>query len=75
MKVARVDIVPMKTLKQDKATNAELGTSNTREKGYIIGIMDQLKRKAMVVMRVGLSFPFFFWIFFFKHIFIIVGCN
>lgn len=43
IKVANVDTVPRNTLAQDSDTNAVLGMSNKRAKGYIIGIMAHLK--------------------------------
>ena len=45
MKVARVDTVPRNVLTHDNATNAELGTENRREKGYIIGVMAHLQEQ------------------------------
>ena len=43
MNVASVDTVPKNTFIQDRATNAELGTLNMREKGYIMGTIAQLE--------------------------------
>jgi hypothetical protein len=45
MKVAMVDTVPRNTLTHDRATNAELGTSNKRENGYIIGVIAHLHER------------------------------
>ena len=42
MNVDNVDSMPRKTLMQPTATKAVLGTLNTYESGYIIGVIAQL---------------------------------
>lgn len=43
-KVATVAVMPMKRLMTIRNTYAVLGTSNQKDAGYMMGVMDQLKK-------------------------------
>ena len=45
-KVVNVEMLPRNTFMQESSTNAELGTSNTWEKGYMAGIIAQPYRNS-----------------------------
>lgn len=45
IKVEMVESIPMKMLIQPMTTNAVLGTLNTYDAGYIIGVMAHLQHK------------------------------
>lgn len=45
MYVEIVDTMPMKTLRQDSPTNAELGTLKKKLAGYISGVTAQLQKR------------------------------
>ena len=57
IKVASVDVVPRNTLTELRMTSAVLGTENSREKGYIIGIIAHLKKNNYLTLCILMDFP------------------